>query len=297
MISLISVTLAYMIGIAWGLYFESSIQVLAPTFLCFILSITLYLKKKINFQKGLEALLLFTVFLIGIFYCQYRINLYEHRYREGIIEGNFTITSSLKETNYYYMYHAKNENKNQFLLYFKKTDTSVFPVGSKIFINGNFSLGSLKRNPGGFDYRLYLESSQIYGSITVTSFQVESLKSHNQIYFLQNKIHNFFKKLFSNEVRGILNCMLVGDSSEISDETKQNFQNSGIIHLLAISGTHMIYVLYFSKFIFEKIVGKKYSSYFNILFITFFMTLTGFSPSVVRSRSDGHFRNDSRTYS
>ena len=53
--------------------------------------------------------------------------------------------------------------------------------------------------------------------------------------------------------------------------------------MLAVSGTHVTYVILFSSFFINKIFGRKISNLFSILVIIFFVILTGGSASVLRS--------------
>ena len=57
----------------------------------------------------------------------------------------------------------------------------------------------------------------------------------------------------------------------------------GITHLLAVSGSNVSYIIIATKFIFDKIFGKKISNYFCIITIIIFMLVSGASASVVRA--------------
>lgn len=82
---------------------------------------------------------------------------------------------------------------------------------------------------------------------------------------------------------GILEGMIIGDTSYVSDEVKNNFRDSGISHLLAVSGSNVAYILILCKFAFEKIFGRNVSNFLTILFIVLFSMLSGMSASVVRA--------------
>ena len=77
--------------------------------------------------------------------------------------------------------------------------------------------------------------------------------------------------------------MIIGDTSYVSDEVKNNFRDSGISHLLAVSGSNVAYILILCKFAFEKIFGRNVSNFLTILFIVLFSMLSGMSASVVRA--------------
>ena len=89
--------------------------------------------------------------------------------------------------------------------------------------------------------------------------------------------------LLPKEHVGILEGMIIGDTSYVSDEVKNNFRDSGISHLLAVSGSNVAYILILCKFAFEKIFGRNVSNFLTILFIVLFSMLSGMSASVVRA--------------
>lgn len=284
MLSVITITLAYILGIIWGLYLEFNILKLVLIFL-FICVLCFILRKKELNKIFFNSIILFLVFIIGIFYVKYKINNYNSKYITGEFNDTIQIISHKSETDYYYKYYAKNSNKDKFIIYFKKGSNTIFDIGAKVSVKGEFSLPNGSRNTGGFNYKLYLNSNNVYGNIYVSTYEIKELNSKNIIYLLQNKIRNALVELFESDINyaGILNGMLIGEVNDISDEIKNQFQISGITHLLAVSGSNVAIVIYVCKFLFSKIFGKKYSNYFSIIFIILFILLSGSSPSVVRA--------------
>lgn len=284
MLSFISITLALIFGIAWGLYLEFDILVIALIFLLWILLALILTSYHFYFLTIKRALILFIIFAFGIFYCRYRINKFDSKYPEGDFQGMLTIISHVEETKYYDKYYAKNGQKDKFLIYFKKSlNTNKFQIGSKVLIDGKFELANVARNTGGFNYRRYLNANGIYGIIKISNYQVESLETRNPIYYLQNKIRESFLLLLPDDVSSILNGIVIGETQDIPEDIKDDFRSSGIAHLLAVSGTHIAFVIAMSKFVFDRLVGKGYASYFIIICILFFVFLSGASPSVIRA--------------
>lgn len=58
---------------------------------------------------------------------------------------------------------------------------------------------------------------------------------------------------------------------------------AGITHMIAVSGSNVALVIAFSNILVIKLFGKKYSNYISILFIIFFVFISGATPSVVRA--------------
>lgn len=282
MVSLIYVMLAYLLGIIWGVFLEFDILKMSPIFLCLIIG-TLFLKQEKFWKRLLSLIFLLIIFCIGIQYTHYRSKNFQTKYQEGEWSGTVTILTYPKESKYYFQYRVQNEHHDKFMISFPKTDKTRFTIGNELEVKGEFSLGSVARNEGGFDYRRYLHSNGLYGTVRVNSYEVLAYNTKNPIYLIQNGIHQTLIELLPEDISGVLIGMLMGDTTDITDEVKESFQNSGIIHLLAVSGTHISYFLLFSKFIFDGLVGKKYSSYFHIALILFLMTLSGCSPSAVRA--------------
>ena len=199
MLSLNLITLAYIIGILWGLYLELNTLIVTSIFLC-LLVITFTNKVKI------EILIISLVCVFGAYYTSTEINKYDTTYYDGqALSLDVVVTSHFTEKAYIYKYNCKSENGDKFILYFKKNSLNQFEIGEHIKISGKFNLPDVARNKGGFDYRRYLNSNGYYGTI-----MVENLKKLDSefslmklVYSTQNYINNTFKKYLSKDFAGI----------------------------------------------------------------------------------------------
>ena len=63
----------------------------------------------------------------------------------------------------------------------------------------------------------------------------------------------------------------------------EKFQNANLLHLIAVSGAHFIYVVGFLEYICKFLKNKRKSQICLIMGILFFMRLTQYTPSVVRA--------------
>lgn len=284
MITIIGVTLAFALGIIWGLYVDY--YLLVTLIFLFILMLMLLMNSKfVKLSNYIRYfIILFLIFLIGFFYTSYKLEKFKTTYSESNkYNMKIIITSNNMETQYYNKYYAKNENNHKFIVYFKKSENSLFKIGDTIDIVGEYSLPNLSRNQGTFNYRYYLNSIDIFGTIKVNKYKLISNDTENIIYILQNVISEKFKKLFSQNEAGILKGMLIGDTAGITDEVTESFKNSGITHLLAVSGSNVALVIIIVKTIFSSLFGKRHLNIFAIIFIIFFVFLAGGSPSVMRA--------------
>jgi competence protein ComEC len=160
--------------------------------------------------------------------------------------------------------------------------------GNKIFLTGTYQKGRERRNPGEFDYDKYLKSNGITGLFI--SYQTDSINiiSNQKNYFkvllhsVRKEIDKTIHDLHTPQTAGLLRGLILADRSEIDYETKNEFINSGVVHILAVSGLHVGYVLVIFIFIFGRF-GIYLRSILTILGLIAFMFLTGVPPSVFRA--------------
>ena len=102
------------------------------------------------------------------------------------------------------------------------------------------------------------------------------------VYQVRKSIDKIIHDLHQPETAGLLRGLLLADRSEIDYETKNEFINSGVVHILAVSGLHVGYILIIFIFIFGRF-GIYLRSILTILGLLAFMFLTGVPPSVFRA--------------
>lgn len=95
-------------------------------------------------------------------------------------------------------------------------------------------------NPSAFDYEQYLFTENIVarGYVNLKYAQAELIKDleFSLRFWLSNKINKLFK---TSEFKSLFNALLIGDKSKINNEQWQLLQQTGTIHLMAISGLHI----------------------------------------------------------
>jgi competence protein ComEC len=160
-------------------------------------------------------------------------------------------------------------------------------IGRNVQLTGKVELPSPSRNPGMFDYRLYLKTKGI--RIILASDTHKMVVDEYSINLLSHAIAKFkysfidkLEKIMEPEASGLFVGMLFGDVSNISDETYEAFQKNGTAHILSVSGIHVgIVYLYINK-----ILGAGRNKILNltvILMLVLYAALSEYSPSVVRA--------------
>lgn len=270
-----------------------------------------YLKLVIN-NKCMILIILASIIANSIVI--YQNNKYESLYKNmAEIEGEAIVISVKKEKEYTNLYKIKmkylnNSKKYQDTCLYLKVDKKKsidLQYGDKIKVKGEFIEPEVSRNYGGFNYKEYLKSLQIYGTIKASNIEVRERDKGNLISKLSNfiylKIEKNIDNLFETDVSGIIKGIVLGDKNNIDEDIQEKFRISGISHILAVSGMHVSYLILSINIIFKNRFGKRNTKFIIIILLFFYMFLTGFSPSIVRASIMGiillssglfHRRND-----
>ena len=173
---------------------------------------------------------------------------------------------------------------------YKKIDSiySIVSPGNKICAFGTFIKGRTSRNPGEFDYNKYLHLFGTNGILNVYNSEDFIIIEHNKNWFADQLFQirkNIAAKLSlynDFETASLMKGLLLADRSEMNDDTKTEFVNAGVVHVLAVSGLNVEYVLLLCIILLGRL--NIYSkSFLTILCLIFFLLITGLQASVFRA--------------
>lgn len=126
----------------------------------------------------------------------------------------------------------------------------------------------------GITFRLYTE--ELYEFIQAAEPSIWHIPA-----VIRNHISDVIENIFPEDTFGFAKALLLGDSSDLSYEDDVAFRNSGIRHIIAVSGLHIsilltaVYSLTHKRRILTPLVG------IPVLFV--FAAIVGFTPSVNRA--------------
>ena len=140
----------------------------------------------------------------------------------------------------------------------------------------------------GFDGKSYYISKGISATLDeIKSIDIEdNIPDRFNTFFkgLQLKISNKLKLRTNFETGAFLSALIVGNRTDLNGNTKLNFARLGISHILALSGMHLAILSLAINTILKRLeVKKKPRLLIMILLVAFYVALTGFSASVLRS--------------
>jgi competence protein ComEC len=166
----------------------------------------------------------------------------------------------------------------------------IYEYGRRIHIEGRIDIPKEKRNPGGFNYRLYLAQSGVSAMIFAKNNSIKPGEIENRGIFAKAGIavrHGIIKTInasLPSQQAGLLNGMLIGYRGGLSKTVQQAFCDSGLMHIMAVSGANVAFIVIPLVFIFKKAGLKRKSANLIIMgILVFFLFITGFEPSVVRA--------------
>ena len=295
------ITLGYITGIIWELYLN-----IAPFIFLVIILITIFIKI-IAYKSNNKYIRILNIFIKNNIIIAFLISALTSALHLGLCNKSFemvykqfnyneivaTIISNNKETEYKNTYKVKVENLKGFknidlILRVSKSKKILLNYGDKIKVSGEYIVPDGARNYGGFNYKEYLKTQEIYG--IYESDTVEVLQ-HNNLSFIELfsnrvklKIIENFSNILPEDTNQLFLGILIGYDDNLSEDIEESFRKSSLTHLLAVSGSHIAYIIVGIKFLFQILkIPKKITNVITIMFLMFFMYITDFSSSVVRA--------------
>ncbi len=253
------------------------------------------------------------VFSLGTLYMHTLNNYYDEKYEElESLNGSYCtaiVVSEGEEKDYKDVYEieikgiklllnlkkSKNkslQNKENRYLSNKNSKNSSFKLkyGDKIEFYLEYEKPSTARNYMGFDYSNYLKTKKIFGTVNLKEEDVEIISHDNsniilrKIYELRNLMKTKIEKLLPKETSGLCLGMLIGETSGIEENMQEDFRDSNLSHILAVSGANVSYIIVSITYIFNKMcLRKRLSKIISIILLILFMLLTGCTSSVNRA--------------
>ncbi len=175
-----------------------------------------------------------------------------------------------------------HSDKGNFLLILPHTE--IIHYGDKLFVRG---IITFPRNFGDFDYRRYLRR---WGAQIIIKnpkiFEIRSSGKGNKIIHIAQKFRSFLEKNVRRSLpephATIAVGVLLGVKSSLPEWTQNDFKNSGLQHLLVVSGSNVAIVLALVALLLARF--GRYAVFFgSICALGFFVLLVGPDAPVLRA--------------
>jgi competence protein ComEC len=180
-------------------------------------------------------------------------------------------------------------------VYFRKDSMpNNIQYGSQLIIHKNLQYISNSGNPGGFDYRQYCAFQNMYHQVFLQreDFQLSAVSHRNiftdGLFRARNNVLSVLKKYIPGEKEiGVAEALLIGYRNDLDKTLVQSYSNTGVVHIIAISGLHLGMIYGLLILLLKPIRKKKWSRWLKPLIILIvlwvFSLLTGAAASILRS--------------
>lgn len=289
------ITFSYVSGIFCGFYLKlPDIAVVSVAILSFVVLISLYILQR---NKGFNNKLnLFTILAVFGAFSSLGFLSYSVNNKPVIIDDlsakEFTIkvTDVLKSNAYSHRMYAdllSQKDQPKVLVTFSKK-APIPKVGTVYQLVGTIKKVQEPRNLYDFNYSEYLRLKNIHYQITSyhEPFKIREEKSFQSIIISgRDYLTAQFSKLgYSEKTQGFIQALLFGIKTNLNDEIQQQFKDFGILHVLAVSGMHVVLLFSTISYVLRKLrVSKNAITVILIVFLLIFSLMAGFSGSVVRA--------------
>ncbi len=167
-------------------------------------------------------------------------------------------------------------------------DKFLFP-GDRIKAYGKAFLPKRQTNPWGFDYRKYLEGQGISAVFYAYDLKKEKAIDPRLVFArimarFKAKMENNIELTLSKPYSSLLKGLLLGTKKQIEPEIFEDFNRVGMVHILAVSGLHVGYVLLATLYILRKFAAKESIKLIAAaVVLLMFIVVTGSNPPVIRA--------------
>lgn len=141
-------------------------------------------------------------------------------------------------------------------------------------------------NPGQWDGKAYARQNKIafYWQVETLTVYQEGGWGWERIYeVLQEKIGGQIDRLWPDPYAGIMRSMLLGDTSNLDASVQTLYQEGGIAHIIAISGSHLTIVGELILAVLRKWQKPVFAKLETALGLWFYVWLTGASVAALRA--------------
>ncbi len=181
------------------------------------------------------------------------------------------------------------------LIYFKKdTGHSSIGYGSQLVFTKELQEIKNSGNPGGFDYKQYCLFQGITHQVYLTRADYVVLPTLQKNWFRdfifstrQWVVHTIRKYISGNKEQGLAEALLIGYKDDLDKNLVQAYSNTGVVHVIAISGLHLGIIYWLLLQLTRPIKSRKklYWAKFIVILagLWLFSILAGAGPSIIRS--------------
>lgn len=201
------------------------------------------------------------------------------------------VVNQANKSEKYHNYVVKDlENNQQLILHLKHQKHEYYPNDELIIYSKSVEIQGVL-NPNQFDYKQFLARKRIYYQLFVDTIIAKHKDGSGWKNWSVKSKESIREKLkqhgYNLESRAIISSMLLGDRTELSPELNQSYIATGVVHILSISGLHVMMIYMILQFVLKPLIrlknGRKTRIILSLIIIWFFAFYVELQPPVFRS--------------
>lgn len=158
-------------------------------------------------------------------------------------------------------------------------ENQYLKVGEKI-------TASVTVSPVSRNYRKSNYSDGIYASGNIK--KIISIDGTNLFYYYTDRVSEYITdslyKHFSSDIAATLNAIIIGDQSGFTSEFQDQITNTGVNHVMVVSGMHLAILLGGLFNVLDKLFYNRFVKFIvSVIAVLFIVAVCGFSISIVRA--------------
>jgi competence protein ComEC len=285
--------LFFILGIGLGSFFAISSFYIYTGLLVAIIVLVLGWQKPLFKILGIGGIFLF----LGIFYYEFSLPKINENYlafyngETAKFVGVVVLEPDVRENNTKLTIESKELTVNSEQKHVKGrvlVKTGLYPeynYGDRLEINCELNR---PEKINDFDYEKYLARYDIYSLCFNPEIKKMGEDQGNivikYLFVFKNYFIGTINRILPEPQASFLGGLLVGARRSISEDLMQNFNRTGLTHIIAISGYNITIIAAILLSLFQGIgLGRKRSFWLVIAGILFFVVITGASSSVIRA--------------
>lgn len=306
--------LPLIIGILLQWYAQFPLTIIVPALICFSTAFLLFLLLPLALRFTLQPVQGFIIQLLFVALgawltwqqdVRHQDNWYGNLYKEGsylvvrINEPLINKNRSYKADGYVETIVQDGKAlpaEGKLLLYFAKDSlTPNLQYGDRIMIHELLQRIKNSGNPGAFNYERYAAFQGVFHHVYLKEtdwipVERSSAASEFKQFIFSARAYILAalqKSVPAKTELGIAEALLIGYTNDLDKDLVQAYSNTGVVHIIAISGMHLGLIYILLTWIFAKIPLLNRSKMLQLLLILaclwLFSILTGASASVLRA--------------
>ena len=179
-----------------------------------------------------------------------------------------------------------------FLYVLKEDDPLPYGKGDTILVPNKWKTITNAGNPFEFDYAAYCGQNNLYYQLLLPVKDIVhySKATEGDRTFTEHAhdwcMHQLAAYIKDKQALGLIQAMLIGDEVNLDNETRQSFAETGIVHIIAISGGNVLVFFAAINLLLFWLKHKKHRwiKYLIALpLVWFYVIMAGAPPSAIRA--------------